>query len=66
MKFEIEIDQDDLNNRVADLIASELRYQARDKTDEIFKKIDWSKMTPHVQDAILKMAAEELFGRNKR
>lgn len=63
MKFELEIDVEDVKKSVIAKIAEDYKWQiGTEVKNEIFDKIDWSKMAPFVQEAILKMAAQKMFG----
>ena len=39
--------------------------ERQEQKDKMFKQMDWSKMAPYVQEAILKMAAEKLFNKGE-
>jgi hypothetical protein len=64
MKIELEIDEEEIKKELVQIIARSLSYKIDSKIqDKIFASIDWSKMGSHVQEALLKMAAEQLFKR---
>lgn len=70
MKFELDIGDDVLKNEIreklieklAEEIWRKLDYQDRNVlVDRIYKAVDWSKMAPHIQEALLRKAAEKYF-----
>ena len=60
--FTIEITEEELKKAICDHIAHSYQFEFREKTRKIMDQMDWSKMAPHIQEALLKMAAKKLFG----
>jgi hypothetical protein len=61
IKIELEISIDEIRQTICEKIATDLQYRYRGKAEAILEKVDWKLISPFVQEAILKAAAESLF-----
>lgn len=67
MKIEIEIDPKELKEAVVLRLSESFiwRQDAQDMKEKIYNSISWKDVTPHVQEAILKMAVKKIFEKSE-